>query len=149
VPKLPGGFEFEFNHFLIIDDMDDMEGYRSHFERRKLLNSAVSLTSLAAQFITSLFMASSTQEKAVWNDDETRALMEYLWEHRAECGDGGSFKSSVFNALPDRLAPLLTSGPVKNATQCRTKYNGVSKRFKVLSLNTNIIHSSNPLFDRS
>lgn len=126
------GLEFEFStmyDFLIIDDMDDMEGYRSLFKRRQLLNSAVSLTAVGAQFVTSLLMATSTslhQEKASWNDEETQALMDYLWEHRAESGDGGTFKDTVFNAIPSHIAHLLTSGPVKTAKQCKTKYNGVS-----------------------
>jgi hypothetical protein len=106
--------------------MDDMEGYRSFFERRKLINSAVSLTAFAAQFVTSLIMASSHQEKASWNDEETQELVNYLWEHRAECGDGGTFKDVAFNAIPGRIANLLTSGPAKTAKQCKTKYNGVS-----------------------
>ena len=105
--------------------LDDMEGYRSLFEQRKLLNSAVSLAALGAQFVTSLIMASSNQEKASWNDNETQALIDYLWEHRAECGDGGSFKDVAFNAIPNHIAHLLTLGPVKTAKQCKTKYNGV------------------------
>jgi hypothetical protein len=130
--------------------MDDMEGYRSLFERRKLLNSAVSLASIGAQFVTSLFMASS-QEKASWNDEETKALVDYLWERRAECGDGGTFKATVFNAIPNQIANLLTSGPTKTATHCRTKYTGVSICFKVSSesLNTDIIHSLKPSFEQS
>jgi hypothetical protein len=111
-----------------------MEGYHSLFKRRQLLVSAVSLTALGTQFVTSLFMASSQQEKASWNDGETQALVDYLWEHRAECGDGGTFKDTVFNAIPARIAHLLSSGPVKTAKQCKTKYNGVSKISVVVSL---------------
>ncbi|KAF8808031.1 hypothetical protein BYT27DRAFT_7338626 [Phlegmacium glaucopus] len=83
-------------NFLIIDDMDDMAGYRPLFERQKLLNSAVSLTALGAQFVTSLLMASLHQEKASWNEKEVEALVNYLWEHRAESGDGGTFKDFFF-----------------------------------------------------
>jgi hypothetical protein len=108
-------------------ELDDMEGYRSLFQQRQLINSAASLAALGAQFVTSLIMASSQQEKASWNDEETQALVDYLWEHRAESGDGGSFKDVVFNAIPDHIAHLLTSGPAKTAKQCKTKYNGVSK----------------------
>jgi hypothetical protein len=109
--------------------VDDMEGYRSLFERRKLINSAVCLAALGAQFVTSLLMANTSLtlpvEKASWNDEETQALVDYLWEHRAESGDGGTFKDAVFNAIPGNIAHLLTSGPVKTAKQCKTKYNGV------------------------
>ena len=94
----------------------------------------MSLTALGAQFVTSLFMASSQQEKASWNDEETQALVDYLWEHRAESGDGGTFKDAVFNTIPARIAHLLSSGPVKTTKQCKTKYNGVSKISVVVSL---------------
>jgi hypothetical protein len=56
---------------------------------------------------------------------------------------------TVFNALPGHIAKHLTSGPTKTATHCRTKYNGVSRCFKVSSLNTDIIHSSKPSFEQS
>jgi hypothetical protein len=112
---------------LIIDDMDDMEGYRSLFQRRKLINSGASLTALGAQFVTSFLMATSLhQEKASWNENETQALVDFLWEHRAESGDGGTFKDVVFNAIAGNITHLLTSGPVKTAKQCKTKYNSVS-----------------------
>ena len=114
-------------NFAIIDDMDDMEGYRSLFQQRKLLNSALSLTVIGAQFATSLLMASLLPEKAYWNDEETQALVDYLWEHRAESGDGGTFKDAVYNALPGLIAPLLSTGPIKTKTHCKTKFNTVSR----------------------
>ena len=98
-------------YFLIINDMDNMEGHRSLFKQQQLLASAVSLTALGAQFVTSLFMASSQQEKASWNDEETQALVDYLWEHRAESGDGGTFKDAVFNTIPVR-GYQISSGPL-------------------------------------
>ena len=66
-----------FNASRLSMSTDDMEGYRSLFEQRRLLNSAVSLTALGAQFVTSLLMASSQQDKASWNDEETRALVDH------------------------------------------------------------------------
>ena len=53
-------------------------------------------------------------------------LVDYLWEHRAKSGDGGTFKDMVFNAIPNLIAPLLTLEFIKTAKQCRTKYSGVS-----------------------
>ena len=130
MPKLPGAGVQIFCCFPIIDDMDDMGRLLSFFEQRRLLNSAVTLSALGAQFVTSLLMATSSglpQEKASWNDEETEALVSYLWEHRAECGDGGAFKDSAFNGIPGHIASLLTSGPAKTEKQCKTKYNGVSR----------------------
>jgi hypothetical protein len=108
--------------------MYDMEAYHSLFEQRRRIVSAVALTALGAQFVISLLMATTTslhQEKASWNDAETQALVNYLWEHRAECGDGGSFKDTVYTPIPEQIAHLRSSGPAKNARQCKTKYNGV------------------------
>lgn len=137
--------------FLIIDDMDDMEWHPPHPERQKLINSAVALSSIAAQFVVSLLMASSQQEKASWNDEETLALVDYLCEHRSESGDGGTFKDSMFNAVAEHIAPHLTSGPAKTAKHCKTKYNSVSKKiiiFHQFFILTDIVHSSKPPFER-
>ncbi|KAF8803198.1 hypothetical protein BYT27DRAFT_7171949 [Phlegmacium glaucopus] len=109
-----------------------MAGYRPLFECQKLLNSAVSLTALGPQFVTSLLMASLHQEKASWNEKEVEALVNYLWEHRAESGDGGTFKDVTFNAIPGCIADLLTSGPAKTAKQCKTKYNSLKATFRTI-----------------
>ena len=82
-----------FNASRLLMSTDDMERYHSLFEQRRLLNSVVSLTALGAQFVTSLLMASLQQDKASWNDEETWALMDYLWENRGNIGDG-SFKEA-------------------------------------------------------
>ena len=90
-------------------------------------------------------MASSQQDKASWNDEETRALMDYLWENRGNIGDG-SFKEAVWNSAPAHIAHLLTSGPIKTVKHCKTKYINVSTNFffniVILSIKTDIIHSS-------
>ena len=74
-----------------------MDEYRL-LQRRKLLNFAVTTVSLGAYF-SSLLIASMSQEDvtANWNEEETLALVDYLWEHRAEAGDGGTFKDTTFN----------------------------------------------------
>ena len=38
----------------------------------------------------------SKPEKAVWNELETTALIDYLVAHKAEAGDGGNFKGANF-----------------------------------------------------
>ena len=61
-----------------------------------------------------------------WNDVEMTRLVEYLWEHRSEAGDGGSFKATTWNAAATYLAPYQTAGPVKSGKQVKGKYMGVS-----------------------
>ena len=78
--------------------MDDMEGYCSLFNKRRLLNSAASLTALGEQFVISLLMAGSHQEKASWNDKETQAFVEYLSENTDKITEEMTFRDPVFNA---------------------------------------------------
>ncbi|KIM76953.1 hypothetical protein PILCRDRAFT_12475 [Piloderma croceum F 1598] len=74
----------------------------------------------------------SQEEKANWNEPETVALVNYFWEHRAEGGDGGTFKDTAFNAVATHIAHLWTSGPVKTAKKCKTKYNGLKTIFRAI-----------------
>jgi hypothetical protein len=98
-------------------------------ERRRLLNSAVSLAALGTHFVSLLVAAMSQEDgKANWNDAEVVGLVDFLWEHRAEAGDGGSFKDTAFNAVAGDIAKHWTVGPTKNAKRCKTKYSGVSLR---------------------
>ena len=93
-----------------------MDNKCSHFlERRQLLNFAITSASLGAHFV-SLLVATMSQEegKANWNDAETLALVDYLWEHKAEAGDGGTFKDTTFNAAADYIAKDWTTGATKN-----------------------------------
>ena len=132
-----------FNASRLSMSTDNMEGYHSLFKQQRLLNSAVSLTALGAQFVTSLLMASSQQDKASWNDKETQALMDHLWENRGNVGDG-SFKEAVWNGTPAQIAHLLTSGPIKTVKHCKTRYINVSTNLYnivILSLKTDIIYS--------
>ena len=114
--------------FLIIDDMDDMEEHRPFFHKRNLLNSAI-LTALSAQFVISLLMASSHQDKASWNDKETLAFVEYLCKNVDKRAEGMTFRETGFNGAPDHIAHLLTLGPAKTAKHCKTKFNTVSTFF--------------------
>lgn len=127
--EVAGHLSLNIDLFLIIDDMDDMEEHRPFFHKRNLLNSAASLTALSAQFVISLLMASSHQDKAFWNDKETLAFVEYLCENVDKRAEGMTFRETVFNGAPDHIAHLLTSGPAKTAKHCKTKFNTVSTFF--------------------
>jgi hypothetical protein len=105
-----------------VDTMD-----RSLLERRQLLNSVLAITAISTQFLT-LLLATMTQDKAVWNDAETSALVDFFWTHRAESGDGGTFKDASYNAVAEHIAPHWTSGPIKNAKRCKTKWAAVSNQ---------------------
>ena len=74
-------------------------------EQRQLLNSTITLTALGTHFV-SLFIISMSQEdgKVNLNDSETLGLVDFLWEHRAEAGDGGTFKEVVLGQLRQQLS---------------------------------------------
>ena len=125
-PGLPKWLSLKFGYFEPLS-MDDA---RLNWNRRRLLAGTVAITVLCAQY-TNVLMAStqattSSAERAQWNDQEVTALVDYLHEHRAEAGDGGSFKGSTFNAAATQLVPFLTSGPKKTGTMCKTKWLSVS-----------------------
>jgi hypothetical protein len=96
-------------------------------QRRKLLVVAIALTSLYTQIATimSLPAQNPAEAKAYWTDDETTRLVQYLWEHRAECGDGGNFKNVTFNTAAEHLASHPTLGAPKTAKQLKTKWQAV------------------------
>jgi hypothetical protein len=68
-------------------------------------------------------------EKAIWNNTEITAFINYLVAHKSEAGDGASFKSSTFIAALPVLAPLWTAGPVKTVKICKGKWQMVSSNF--------------------
>jgi hypothetical protein len=96
-------------------------------EKRQILNFAITSASLGAHFVSLLIATMSQEEgKANWNDAETLALVDFLWEHRAEAGDGGTFKDTTFHAAADHIAKDWTTGAAKTVKRCKTKWAGVS-----------------------
>jgi len=110
--------------------MEDQEPDLSSYHQRNLLISALALTSICTQLVTIMSVqpqaTTGGSEKARWNETETTKLVEYLWEHRAEGGDGGTFKTPTFNAAAQHIAEYRTSGPIKTAKNLQTKWSTVS-----------------------
>jgi hypothetical protein len=93
-------------------------------EERKRWTPLLALTALSAQYTTVLM--SLKPERADWNANETAALVDYLYEHKSEAGDGGSFKNQTFNAAVQAISGFRTAGPPKTAKMCKTKWAAVS-----------------------
>ena len=72
-------------------------------------------------------VVSTQQEKVNWNEAETATFIEYLWEHRSEGGDRGSFKDVTMRAATEHIADKHTAGPVKPLKHCKTKWSAVSQ----------------------
>jgi hypothetical protein len=94
-------------------------------QKRRLWKSALTLTTVSAQYTTLLIALSMNLEQAHWNNAEVNALVNYLYEHRLEAGDGGSFKDVTFNNTLTSIAPLLSQGPVKTGKMCKTKWSAI------------------------
>jgi hypothetical protein len=106
----------------------DNEPDPSLHHRRKLLLVAITLTTLYTQLATIMSLPAQTpvDVKAQWGDEETTQLVQYLWEHRSECGDGGNFKNVTLNGALEHLASHpSTVGPRKTVKQLKTKWGAV------------------------
>ncbi|KIK26884.1 hypothetical protein PISMIDRAFT_94211 [Pisolithus microcarpus 441] len=62
--------------------------------------------------------------KAQWCEEEVKALVKFLYDHRSEAGDNGNFKSSTYHATAGHIAPLLKDGPLKTSTAVKNKWTG-------------------------
>lgn len=67
------------------------------------------------------------KEKAVWNDQETAALIEFLHQETNRTGNS-SYTGASFNAVADHIRNYCTMGPAKTGKQCKTKWATVSTR---------------------
>jgi hypothetical protein len=88
------------------------------------VNCALAVTVIYTQLIVLLMATLVLQEKAIWNEAEMAALVEYLWEHKSE-GDG-SFKDVTMRAAAKYIADKHTAGPIKVLKHCKTKWTTVS-----------------------
>ena len=97
---------------------------KSLARRRCIWASALTLTTLWAQLAT-VVMVTAPADKAQWNDQETKAFVDYLLEHKSEIGDAGSFKMGTFNATAEHISVHHTTGPIKTGKMCQTKWRAV------------------------
>jgi hypothetical protein len=127
---VPHGWSLNLRSLLSIpSSMEEPEPDPFFYHQRKVLITAIALTALCTQLTTIMALPSASVEKepkAKWNDTETTELVQYLWEHRAQGGDGGTFKPATFKAAAEHIAPYHTLGPVKTTKSVQIKWNGVS-----------------------
>ena len=64
----------------------------------------------------------NTSKIACWSDLEVNALVDYLYTHRAERGDSGNFKDSIYAAAADHIKDLCASGKVKDVKSVQNKW---------------------------
>jgi len=69
--------------------------------------------------------SSQKKEHAVWNENETAALIEFFKQASKTAGSA-SFKAATFNAAALHIRPLYTSGsPPKTTKQIHLKWDQV------------------------
>ena len=72
-------------------------------------------------------MASQTKEHVHWTDEEISALVDYLYDHRAEA-EGGSFKKQTYQGAVTYLKPFHKQGGPKDSTSIKEKFTKVSDK---------------------
>jgi hypothetical protein len=65
---------------------------------------------------------STAEPRCHWTDSDELALINFLLDHKAEAGDGGSFKSNIWNAAAVEMLKHTTKGGIKVAAKCKAKY---------------------------
>ena len=107
--------------------------------QQALLQAVVATITLSCALIFSI--SESDHANAVWDENETDKMMEYLWDHVASAGNGGNFKDSTYQAAATYIAPYHKSGPIKMANHVKGQYKSVSTSLiqHFCFTNTNII----------
>ena len=69
-------------------------------------------------------------ERSNWTEADERHLIAFLTDHKAEAGDGFSYKQSTWNAAARYMATQASQrGAAKTAESCKNKWSQVSNRF--------------------
>ncbi|KAJ6606936.1 hypothetical protein B0H10DRAFT_1956732 [Mycena sp. CBHHK59/15] len=73
--------------------------------------------------------------KAHWTLDDETAFIGYVWDHRAEGGDGCNFKMSpTWNGAAWFLNESITKGGAKNGKGCKGKWAAFKKVYDLVQL---------------
>jgi hypothetical protein len=97
---------------LIVDCLVDNAAYR-------LLVMAMS-TRRSSESPPLMITGSTADPRCHWMDADKLALINFLLDHKAEAGDGGSFKP--WNAAAVEMLKHTTKGGMKVAVKCKAKY---------------------------
>ncbi|KIM80437.1 hypothetical protein PILCRDRAFT_9617 [Piloderma croceum F 1598] len=65
---------------------------------------------------------STADPRCHWSDDDELVLINFLLDHIAEAGDGGSFKPNIWNAAAVKMLKHTAKGGPNIARKCKAKY---------------------------
>ncbi|PPQ97013.1 hypothetical protein CVT26_006439 [Gymnopilus dilepis] len=71
-------------------------------------------------------------QHASWTSAEESAFVDFLFEHRAEAGDGGNFKATTFQKALTHIAPFFKRGAAKSVKNLRNKWNNFRRVYRVI-----------------
>jgi hypothetical protein len=72
--------------------------------------------------------ATSSRKNATWNFEEETALLDFLFAHKAEAGDGCMFKAPVWIAAATEMLKFpLDKGAPKTDKACKGKWKAVCR----------------------
>ena len=78
-----------------------------HNDTRHILIYLASLATLLTHYVVDHYrytrMSKPPNKKASWNTKEVKELINYLYSHHTEAGDGSNFKATTFNAAAKHL----------------------------------------------
>src|SRR5271168_1056098 len=111
--------------------MDDKMLLSSAAAARRLL--FISVTAVISYYLQSVLLLmdpnpTSGTDRMPWSDLETRAILEYFVQHKAEIGDNSNFKMTTYNSAAATIPSHTRTG-----AQVKTKWQSVSKIITVLS----------------
>jgi len=98
------------------------DAYRQHIHRHLLclLDTLHTASTVMAQ------ETQSTQPRVKWETIEVDQLVDFLYDHRSEGGDGGNFKEATLSAAVVHLRPYYVSGRAKDLKSVRNRWSLVS-----------------------
>ena len=76
-------------------------------------------------YSSALMAPTQSKERVQWTDEEVKALVDYLHDHRSKA-EGGAFNKQTFQGAALHLQPLHKHGGPKDATSIKEKYGKVS-----------------------
>jgi hypothetical protein len=102
------------------------ESDRLERHRNRVWTSAAAIVNICSHYAT-LLMATlpNTTPRASWTEVEVDALVNYMFDHRAEAGDGGNFKVSTYTAAAAHIAQFTTPPQMKSVKSLQGKWQSV------------------------
>jgi hypothetical protein len=64
----------------------------------------------------------TTESRCHRTEADKLAFINFLLDHKAEAGDGGNFKSNIWNDVSVEMLKHTSKGCVKVASKCKAKY---------------------------